>query len=445
VRTRDRAAAAVARVVNRPAAIDVGLLVVLVGSTLWLLGPPRGSVIVVGVAVIELAAVLVRHRWPVVTFAVGLLGVLAHLIVGAQPIPPDAVVLIGLFSVAADRGRRVSITVLGVGLAAAAGWNVYAFVAGRRDSVVVDVHSDGTVVPVLPGQLSPEQLQEITRQLTGPLHTSLPTLGNHSVVPPSGIRIVFDTAPLPTWGGFWLAAAVLLLVWVAGASTRRRRARLDWLRRQHETQARLAVLDERARISRELHDVVAHGLSVVVLQAQGGAAALEQRPERTRQALDAIVVTGRHALAEIRRLLHALGDDESEPWAPPPGVARLPELCERVRATGLAVELRVDGDPYEPPTAVDLAAYRIVQEALTNVLKHAGEHAATVELWYRPESLVLAVTNGLDGTPEPDPTGTGLRGMRERATLLGGTFHAGPDPEGGFVVRATLPLEGPRE
>lgn len=440
----------VRRALDRPVALDVGLLVVLVAVALWLLGPPRGDAIVIGVGVIELAAILVRHRWPAVTFAVGLLGVVAHLIVGAQPIPADGVVLIGLYSVAADRGRRMSFAVLGVGLVAAAAWNVYALVAQRLNTVVVDVRGDGTVVALRPGSLSPEQLRAITRQLTAPLHTPLPGDHIHTIVPPpSGIQVSFDTAPVQTWGGFWLAAVVLLVVWVAGEGARRRRARLDWLRRQHETQARLAVLDERARISRELHDVVAHGLSVVVLQAQGGAAALELRPERTRQALDAIVVTGRHALAEIRRLLHALGDDESETWAPPPGVARLPELCERVRATGLPVELRVDGDPYEPPTAVDLAAYRIVQEALTNVLKHAGKHAATsVSLWYRPESLAIAVVNGIDGdgVPEPDRThpGTGLRGMRERATLLGGTFHAGPDPEGGFVVRATLPLEGPR-
>jgi signal transduction histidine kinase len=331
---------------------------------------------------------------------------------------------------------------------AAAAWNVYAFVVQQANTAVVDVRSDGTVVPERPGSLSPEQLHEITRQLTGVPRGPQPPGALHTIVRPFDFRIIVDlTPPLSTWGGFWLAAVVLLVVWVAGASARRRRGRLDWLRRQHETQARLAVLDERARISRELHDVVAHGLSVVVLQAQGGAAALEYRPERTREALDAIVVTGRHALAEIRRLLHALGDEESERWAPPPGVMRLPELCDQVRATGLPVELRVDGDPYEPPTAVDVAAYRIVQEALTNVLKHAGKHAATrVTLCYRPESVAVEVANdpARDGAPEPDRTGpgTGLRGMRERVTLLDGTFDAGPDPAGGFVVRATLPLEG---
>lgn len=440
----------VRRVLDKPVALDIGLLVALVVLTTLLIGPPRDvswfdlhsrNTLAAWVAVVQLASVLVRHRWPVVTFAVGLLGALAHLMLGSPPIPPDVVGLIGLYSVAAEHRRRVSLSVLGIALAAAAAWNVYATYADDVHTVVVNVRADGTVEPVSPAHLSATELGHLKDavaqgMIIGPDDRK-----------PSSLQIYFRTeAPLPTWGGFWLGAMVLLVVWAGGSGARRRRLRLVELHRQHETRARLAVVDERARISRELHDVVAHGLSVVVLQAQGAAAALEHRPERTRQALDAIVVTGRHALAEIRRLLDALGDAEPEPWAPAPGVARLPELCERVRATGLPVALQVDGEPYEPPTAVDLAAYRIVQEALTNVLKHAGRPAmTTVVLRYGPESLAVEVANRTDGTLEPHPTdrGTGLRGMRERASLLGGTFHAGPDPEGGFVVRATLPLEGP--
>lgn len=432
---------------ERPVVVDIGLTIGLLVLSLAFGGLPRANITSVAAGA-ELAAVLVRHRWPEVTFAVGLLAALVHIMGGQQPIPADAAGLIGLYSVAADRGRRRSVAMLCVALAVVAAWDLRAYYIDRANSIVVAVHRDGTVSPVSPPHLSPAMQQQITQETADFAKRRSAPIG------PGGVQVtILLDDYVPVWGGFWLGAVLLLVAWGTGTAARRRRANLVMLRErarelehQRDTRARLAVVDERARISRELHDVVAHGLSVVVLQAQGGAAALEHHPDRTRQALEAIVVTGRHALAETRRLLGALGNEDSVSWAPQPGIGRLPELCEQVRATGLALGLEIDGDPYELPAAVDLAAYRIVQEALTNILKHAGEPTTTtVVLRYAPTALAVEVANSAgrrDGTTVPDADqGAGLRGMRERATVLGGTFHAGPDPEGGFVVRASLPLE----
>lgn len=245
-----------------------------------------------------------------------------------------------------------------------------------------------------------------------------------------------------------MLAMSLVLAWSAGFSAHVHKAylvgleqRAADLERERDTQAALAVAAERARISRELHDDVAHGLSIMVLQAQGAAAELDHRPERTREALTAIVDTGRRALADTRRLLGAIGQDSTGVhWSPLPGVRGLPRLVEQVRNAGRSVELRIDGEPCPLPSTVDLAGYRIVQEALTNTIKHAGTGAtATVVLSYRPSALEVAVTDDGCGAPIGDD-GNGLRGMRERVAVLGGMFDAGPSPDGGFVVRASLPL-----
>ncbi len=202
---------------------------------------------------------------------------------------------------------------------------------------------------------------------------------------------------------------------------------------------------ERARIARELHDIVAHSLAVIVLQAQAADRVLTADPTGARQALGSIESVGREGLDELRRLLQVLlvTEDAAE-LDPPPSVRHLDLLVERVRETGLPVELTVDGSPRPLPPGVDVSAYRIVQEALTNTLKHSGAARATVDLRYRTGALEVQVTD--DGPRNhreslPNHVGHGLIGMRERVLLYGGTLEAGGQPTGGFRVLARLPFE----
>jgi signal transduction histidine kinase len=204
-------------------------------------------------------------------------------------------------------------------------------------------------------------------------------------------------------------------------------------------QAEQALAGERARIARELHDIVAHHLSVVVLQAAGAQASAKPAPET----LAKIERSGREALTEMRRLLGVLREPaDGAGLAPQPGMAELAALAEGVRAAGLPVRLAVDGDSGALPAAVDVSAYRIVQEALTNVLKHAGPASADVTVGCVDGAVVIEVTDDGVGSAAAEPTagGHGLVGMRERAAIFGGELLAGPQPGGGFAVRARLPL-----
>ena len=203
--------------------------------------------------------------------------------------------------------------------------------------------------------------------------------------------------------------------------------------------AEQAAAAERARIARELHDIVAHHLSVVVLQAAGARAS----GKAAEAALEKIEHSGRQALAETRRLLGVLRDtDEETGLAPQPGISGLDALAGTVRAAGLPVNLVIDGDHTALPAAVDVSVYRIVQEALTNILKHAGGACADVTIGCADEAVTIEITD--DGTGEPGNRapagGHGLAGMRGRAAIFGGELHAGPRPGGGFAVRARLPL-----
>ena len=249
-----------------------------------------------------------------------------------------------------------------------------------------------------------------------------------------------------------LAAAISLgfpaLAWLSGAYVSELRARAARSRREQELETGRAVAEEQARVGRELHDVIAHTLSVIVIQAGAAEDVFDARPQAARQALRSIGAAGRQALAELRRVLAAVRPQpgEQEGWAPQPGLSGLGELLAQVRAAGLTVTARIDGAPADLPAGLDLAAYRIVQEALTNTLKHARAQAAEVNLRYRPAGLVLEVTD--DGQPAapagprgPAP-GRGLIGIRERAALHGGTCQAGPRPGGGFGVQVSLPLPG---
>jgi len=240
--------------------------------------------------------------------------------------------------------------------------------------------------------------------------------------------------------------------WLAGRAIRHRRlserrleARALTAEREREEKARAAVAEERARIARELHDVVAHAISVIVVQARGGRRSVATEPEEARGAFDSIETTGREALAEMRRLLGMLRTDDQElALAPQPSLHYLDALVAQVREAGLPVELSVVGQPTAVPPGVDLTAYRIVQEALTNVLRHAGPAEARVEVRYGVDDLEVEVTDTGRRPVAGDGTGHGLVGMRERVTLFGGELEAGRRREGGFAVRARLPLASER-
>ncbi|WP_433718602.1 sensor histidine kinase [Actinoplanes sp. CA-051413] len=206
-----------------------------------------------------------------------------------------------------------------------------------------------------------------------------------------------------------------------------------------EQQAREAVMEERVRIARELHDMVAHSVTVMVIQAGVVRRRLDAGLDVDPQLLHSIEVSGREAVGELRRTLGLLRGDAAE-TAPPAGLDRLDELVAQVREAGLAVSVRRGGEAVTLPPAVDLSAYRIVQEALTNVLKHAGAASAKVTVDFRSDGLHLKVEDDGQAAHSPSGGGQGLIGMRERVTLFGGELTAGPRPEGGFSVRARLPV-----
>jgi signal transduction histidine kinase len=249
--------------------------------------------------------------------------------------------------------------------------------------------------------------------------------------------------------GFIMFAGSSLIAWVLGDSVRYRRAyyssledRAARLERERDAQAQIAAAAERARIARELHDVIAHNVSVMVVQADGASYALGSSPERARQALGAIASTGRQALAEMRRMLGVLrSDDDATGLVPLPGIGQLGELLEQTRASGLDVSFTVQGVPGPLPGGLALAAYRIIQESLTNTRKHGGPRAsARVLLRYCEDVLMLQITDDGRGATVADGAGHGLTGMRERVALYNGTLRTGPLPGGGYQVTARLPV-----
>jgi signal transduction histidine kinase len=267
------------------------------------------------------------------------------------------------------------------------------------------------------------------------------------------VVVVLDnrTAPDP-WGEAVFGAVVMFVAWYVGRRVRLRQQRAAELRREQAAEARRIVIEERTRIARELHDVVAHRVSLMTVQAGAAKAVAAQDPEGALRAMSAVEEAGRQALDELRHLLGILRPEtDRDGLGPQPGLADLPRLVEQTRGAGMDVSLATDGVAAGLPARVDLFAYRIVQEALTNVLKHAGPGArATVRLGTDPQGIIVEVLDdGRDaaGLPGPDPDDAGARGhgivgMRERARLLGGTLAAGPRPGGGFSVVAHLPTGG---
>jgi signal transduction histidine kinase len=253
-------------------------------------------------------------------------------------------------------------------------------------------------------------------------------------------------------GTLTLDCLIVVAAWWLGDGVRRRQEavvsaqeRAAELERAREELARRAVLDERLRIARELHDIVAHGMSIVAVQAGVGAHVLDSRPEEARKALAAIEVTSRQALVEMRRLLGVLRQEAETrgSLAPAPGLAELDGLAAEVAKAGVRVEVLIEGSRPDLPLGLDLSAYRIVQEALTNVVRHAGPATARVGIRYGAGEVALEVVDDGRATDAGDHGrgGHGIVGMRERAALYGGDLEAGPLPGGGFRVAARLPVD----
>jgi signal transduction histidine kinase len=232
--------------------------------------------------------------------------------------------------------------------------------------------------------------------------------------------------------------------WVVGDSTRSQRERAAWLAQRQQDGARRAAAEERVRIARDLHDVVAHHISVIAVQAEAAQEVLAAHPERAERAMATVAETARTALGELRRMLGLLRSDAGR--APQPDLGAVDELVASVRGAGLAVEVRTTGPARPVDGVVGVTAYRIVQEALTNVLRHADARRACVDLAFDADALVIRVADDGRGPRAARPGATnggggqGIVGMRERVTVLGGRLETGPAPDGGFTVEARLPL-----
>lgn len=252
------------------------------------------------------------------------------------------------------------------------------------------------------------------------------------------------------WGDVVFLGALTTSAWVPGVlafRSQQAQAASAALTELRAEQGARAVLDERARIARELHDVVAHAVGIMVVQAGAAAQVLDRDPVRARQALTAVQETGHCAIAELTRMLYLLREDESDNLAPLPSIARLPELFDTVTHAGVTIDVDLAGDLAALPPAIDLSAYRVVQEALTNAVKHAPGSRVHVSLQRSHQTLDIEVTdNGPHGPPaaaDGAGSGLGLIGLRERVSVFGGHLEVGPHPLAGFRVAAHLPVGDP--
>lgn len=263
-------------------------------------------------------------------------------------------------------------------------------------------------------------------------------------------RLALQESPQEDWKSAIPIAIVIGAIWLSGlyVNTRRKytlslEERALRLERERDAQAEVAAAAERARIAREMHDVIAHSISVMVIQADGASYAVDTDTERAKRAMRAIGDTGRQALTEMRRMLGVLREgDAGATLAPQPGVEQLPDLVQQIRTAGLPVGYEVGGEPLPMPAGLELVVYRIVQEALTNVMKHAGPAAtAHVALHYGDRAIEVRIRDDGRGATYSDGRGHGLVGMRERAAVYGGEVTAAPAPGGGFEVVARLPVK----
>jgi signal transduction histidine kinase len=269
-----------------------------------------------------------------------------------------------------------------------------------------------------------------------------------ATIRPELTPVGYVTGATTYFGTAWLVGALSDRLRTARLSESQLARRTAILETEQEDRSRRAVTVERGRLARELHDVVAHSLSIVTVQSAGARLVIREDPDRAVEAISAIERSGREALVELRRLLVVLRTEGAPPAAleTPPTLQDLPSLLKEVDRAGVHADLRIEGEPRPLPAALALSAYRIVQEALTNTMKHVGECHAQVTVRYSPESVELDVLDdggGFNGKRlrRNGRAGTGLIGMRERAALFGGEFDAGQRPGGGYRVHARLPLE----
>ncbi|MEW2328757.1 sensor histidine kinase [Micromonospora chersina] len=380
-------------------------------------------------AALIVLGLLVRQQHPPLALVLTGAGTFGHLFTDARFQLLDLALPLVLYTVAGvARNRRVSLAVLALAMLL-----TYAAMVGGRIYVEQQEFARSGK-QVVPEQVQGASTKQVVR--TGPRRPS-----------------VFSVDRLVTVGQavteLWL---LLVAAFAVGDAMRSRRAHLAAveqrtadLAREERQRAALAVAVERARITRELHDVVAHGISVMVVQAQGASAALDRHPDRAATALQHVITTGRASLAEMRRLLAAGHTDPAEDarLTPLPGLGALPALIDQLRSAGMRIELHVDGVPAVVPAAVDLSAYRIAQEALTNTLKHAGLGAvAVLRLAFEPGRLLLEVVDDGTGLADgADGRGNGLRGIAERVAMLAGELEIGRTEGGGFRLCAALPLQ----
>jgi signal transduction histidine kinase len=368
------------------------------------------------------AGVLLRQFRPRLALLLTGVGAFGHMMIQTKFQLVDLALPLVMYTVAAQaRRRRIAISVLGVIMVL-----TYAAMLGGRIQTEMEAMRNGKAEKA---------------QLVG----EPAKIGKPTGLTPADVwataMVDSSQAALEMW-------LLLVAAFAVGDGVRRRRAHLAAveqrtadLAREERQRAALAVAAERARITRELHDVVAHGMSVMVVQAQGAAAALDRHPDRSATALRHVIETGRSSLAEMRRLL-AANRAELPELAPLPGIGAVPALVDQLRLAGMRIDLHIDGVPDVVPAAVDLSAYRIVQEALTNTLKHAGPAAAAeVRLQFDPDCLrVEVVDDGRGPAGGADGPGNGLRGISERVAMLGGALETGLGPGGGFRLGALLPV-----
>jgi signal transduction histidine kinase len=291
-----------------------------------------------------------------------------------------------------------------------------------------------------------------TAFLLGNLRNGLKAGVGLVIVLASIVIVVYNIPGPQTVGDFVFIPLRFVVAWVAGYALRERaeqaeaaEVRASQAEREREAVARVAVAEERARIARELHDIVAHAVSVMVLQVGAVRHKLPDMLAEDRDSLRSVERAGRTALAEMRRLLGAMRrDGDGLELTPQPGLDGLDSLLDEIGRAGLPVELHVDGERFPLPRAIDLSAYRIVQEGLTNALKHARASNADVTLRYAPDELEIEVRDDGDGGAKSDGPGYGLVGVRERVKIYGGEMSAGAATGGGFILSTRLPISGDR-
>jgi signal transduction histidine kinase len=308
---------------------------------------------------------------------------------------------------------------------------------------------DGLLIPFI-GSLGVVGLA--TAFMLGNLRNGLKAGLGVAVVAVGIVTVVYNIPGDTTTSNYVFITLRFVVAWLAGYALRERAEQAEAAQerairaeRERESAARVAVAEERARIARELHDIVAHAVSVMVLQVGAVRHKLPDELDTDRDALTGVERAGRMALAEMRRLLSAMrGDGEEVELVPQPGLDGLDSLLDDVGRAGLPVELHVDGQPFPLPRGIELSAYRIVQEGLTNALKHAHASGADVVVRYRPDELEIEVRDNGRGTAPSDGRGHGLVGVRERVKIYGGEMSTSTSADGGFVLSTRLPLGSER-